>query len=137
LPEPGSATAGFCRFQISEARASMSWPGPKRSSGRFQLIRSRALTRPGLGRMNCVRLLPTKWNRRGEPPRRSTAPPAVARQIPGRYRHVIPYSSIIRTFSPSSGHSLDKTARSVGGWSTRRIVDRHHRMTLDGKGRRQ
>jgi hypothetical protein len=35
---------------------------------------------------------------------------------------------------PSYGHSLDKTARSVGGWSIRRIVDRHHRMTLDGKG---
>jgi hypothetical protein len=34
---------------------------------------------------------------------------------------------------PSYGHSLDKTARSVDGWSTRRIVDRHHRMTLDRK----
>jgi hypothetical protein len=38
---------------------------------------------------------------------------------------------------PSCGHSLDKTARRVGGWSSRRIVDRHHRMTLDGKGTRQ
>jgi hypothetical protein len=54
-----------------------------------------------------------------------------------RYRHAIPYSSIIWPFSPSYGHSLDKTAPSVGGWSTRRIVDRHHRMTLDGRGRRQ
>jgi hypothetical protein len=52
---------------------------------------------------------------------------AVARRIPRRYRHVIPYSSIIPPFSPSYGHSLDKTERSVGGWSNRRIVDRHHR----------
>jgi hypothetical protein len=43
--------------------------------------------------------------------------------------------SVIEPFSPSYGHSLDKTGRGVGGWSTRRIVDRHHRMTLDGKGR--
>src|SRR5882724_8163315 len=31
-------------------------------------------------------------------PRRSAASPAVARPIPGRYRHVTPYSSIIRPF---------------------------------------
>ena len=48
----------------------------------------------------------------GEPARHSAAPPAVARRIAGRYRHVIPY------ILPSYGHSLDKTARSVGGWST-------------------
>src|ERR1700739_989428 len=60
-----------------------------------------------------------------------------SRRTPGRYRHVIPYSSILWPFSPSYGHSLDKTARSVGGWSTRQMVDRHYRMTLDGKGRRR
>ena len=46
---------------------------------------------------------------------------------------VIPYSSIIWPFSPSYGHSLDKTGRSAGGWPTRGIADRYHRMTSDGK----
>src|SRR4051794_26084067 len=41
----------------------------------------RALVRSGLGRMNWARLLPNKW-KRGEPPRRSAAPPAGARRIP-------------------------------------------------------
>ena len=58
---------------------------------------ARALTRPDLGRMNCVRLLPAEWNRRGEPLRH--------RQWPARFQDA--------------------------------IVDRHLRMTLDGKGKRQ
>ena len=48
---------------------------------------------------------------------------------------MIAYSSVIRPFSPSYRHSLDKTAPSVGGRSIRRIADRHHRMALDGKGK--
>src|SRR5258708_40091032 len=70
------------------------------------------LTRPDLGRESCA------------PPAdldgtevESAAPfgcaAGVARRIPGRYRNVTPYSSIIRPLSPSYGHSLDKTARSV------------------------
>jgi hypothetical protein len=34
-----------------------------------------------------MRFLTAKWNRRGEPPRRSAAPLAVASRIPGRYHH--------------------------------------------------
>ena len=42
LPEPGLATAGFCRFQISKARASISWPGPSELVAEF-LATARAL----------------------------------------------------------------------------------------------
>jgi hypothetical protein len=38
-----------------------------------------------------------------------------------------------RAFSPSYRHSLNKTERSVGGWSTRRIVDLNLGMRLFGK----
>jgi hypothetical protein len=103
--------------------------GPQLTSVNYS---QRALKRPDLGRR--IVCASCRLKRRAAAPFGCTA---VARRIPGRYRHVIPYSSIIRPFSPSYGHSLDKTARSVRGWSTRRIVDRHHRMLLDGKERRQ
>jgi hypothetical protein len=45
--------------------------------------------------------------------------------------------TIIRAFSPSYGHSLNKTERSVWGWSIRRLIDLNLGMTLDGKGKRK
>jgi hypothetical protein len=75
-----------------------------------QLIRSaRALNRPD--GTNCVRLLTTKFSRREEPPRRSAASPSLA---PAGFQG-LSHSCKIRPFSPSYGHSLDKTVRSAGG----------------------
>src|SRR5258708_22887655 len=90
-----------------------------------QLIRSaplRDLTWP----QNRVRLLPTKEESRRAVRLHRSGPPDSRTLSPGD-----------PIFFHHTAMLLDKTARSVGGWSTRRIVDRHHRMTLDGKGRRQ
>ena len=86
-------------------------------------------TRPDLGRESCAPpadQMEPKW--------RALRCSAALPVWPAGFRDAIAMRSHIL---PSYGHSLDKTAGGVGGWSTRRIVDHHHRMTLDGKGRRQ